>query len=328
MVKKSKFLMFFLVLCFSLSACSQDKQEEMKPKQSVNIAALKGPTGIGMSQLMEKNEKGESLNNYNFTLAGSPDEIVAKIVNGEIDIAAVPTNLASSIYNKTNGDIKVAAINTLGVIYILENGNEINSLKDLNNKTIYISGKGSVPEYVFKYILDKNNINADIQYKTEHAELANLMAAGEVEICMLPEPYVTSVLMNNKNTSIAVNLTDEWKNIEITQDNPAELAMGCIVVRREFIKKNKADFDNFLDEYKTSTEFANQNIEETAKLTEKFGIMPKAEIVKAAIPNCNIVYIDGNEMTNSLKLFYNILFEQNNASIGGRIPDDEIYYKR
>lgn len=293
----------------------------------VKLGTLKGPTGISMVQLMLKEEEETDINVYDFTVASTPDELVAKLTNGEIDVAAIPTNTAAMLYNKTNGNIKIGAINTLGMLYIMENGNTINSIKDLSGKTIYATGKGAVPEYILNYVISKNNINdTTIEYKPEHAELAALMASDKAQIGMLPEPFVTNVKMNNDKTRIAIDLNKEFDKIVNPADGEYSLPMGCIVVRNEFLEKHAQAFEIFLEEYKESVEYTNNDISGAAQLVEKYGIMPKAEIAEKAIPNCNIVFLTGENMKNSINNFYKILNEINPSSIGGNIPDDEFYY--
>ena len=173
---------------------------------------LKGPTGIGAVKLMEESEKNETDGNYNINVSAAADDAMAKIISGEVDIAAVPTNIAPLIYNKTNGNIAVLAVNTLGVLYIVENGDSIHTIKDLEGKTIYSSGQGAVPEYVLNYLLEKNNVeNVNIVYMTEHAEVAAALADGRADIALLPEPNVTAVIMKNSEIRIAVDVNDEWK---------------------------------------------------------------------------------------------------------------------
>lgn len=305
----------------------QGEDPNITVQREINIATLKGPTGIGMAQLMEKNSNGKAKNKYNFTVAASPDDITAKIINGEIQIAAIPTNLASVLYNKTNGEIQIAAINTLGVLYIVENGETIQAIKDLGGKILYATGKGAVPEYVLDYLISKNNItDLNVEYKADHAELATLMSSGDVQLGMLPEPYVSTVLSNNKNTRIALDIQKEWDNAQ--GENSVPLSMGCIVVQTDFAKENPNVVADFLDEYKESTEYANNNIKDTAQLVVKHEIMPDAATVEKAIPNCNIVYIDDLEMKNSAQAFYNILLEKKPESIGGRLPKDDFYYEK
>ncbi|MCL2517018.1 MAG: ABC transporter substrate-binding protein [Oscillospiraceae bacterium] len=299
---------FIIILIITLFLCSCSNNS----KANINITAIKGPTGMGMVKVMENS-------GYNFTIASAPDEITAEIIKGTVDIAAVPINLAAVLYARTDGDIQIAAINTLGVLYILENGNSIKSIADLSGKTIYATAQGSTPEYILRYLLKQNNIDAEIVFYSEHSELAALMVAGEVSVGMLPEPNVTTVLNQNENIRIALDLTAEWTGT---------LVQGCIVVRKEFAENNKATLDKFLDEYKKSVDFVNNNPKEASVLIEKYEIIPKAAIAEKAIPNCNICYIDGDEMKKSALEMYSILFEANPASIGGKIPDEEFFYQK
>lgn len=319
-MKKTVSLILALVLAFSVSGCSENKAEI--GNEPVNITMLKGSTGIGAVKLMEESEKNETDGNYNINVSAAADDAMAKIISGEVDIAAVPTNIAPLIYNKTNGNIAVLAVNTLGVLYIVENGDSIHTIKDLERKTIYSSGQGAVPEYVLNYLLEKNNVeNVNIVYMTEHAEVAAALADGRADIALLPEPNVTAVIMKNSEIRIAVDVNDEWK-----KTNGSELAMGCIVAGKEFIDENKEAVDIFLKEYSESIDYVNNNVSEAAELVEKYGIMASSDAAVKAIPNCNIVYKEKDEMKTMLEAFYDVLYKANPKSVGGEIPDTELYY--
>ena len=319
-MKKTASLILALVLAFSASGCSEKKTEI--GNEPVNITMLKGPTGIGAVKLMEESEKNETDGNYNINVSAAADDAMAKIISGEVDIAAVPTNTAPLIYNKTNGNIEVLAVNTLGVLYIVENGDSIHTVEDLEGKTIYSSGQGAVPEYVLNYLLEKNNVeNVNIVYMTEHAEVAAALADGRADIALLPEPNVTAVIMKNSEIRIAVDVNDEWK-----KTNGSELAMGCIVAGKEFIDENKEAVDIFLKEYSESIDYVNNNVSEAAELVEKYVIMASSDAAVKAIPNCNIVYKEKDEMKTMLESFYDVLYKANPKSVGGEIPDTELYY--
>lgn len=347
MKKSTKLLSLLLALSmlFALAACgttgtegpsstgaASGAQSTAPAAQDVtlNVATLKGPTGIGMVKLMKDAKDGSTANKYNFTLAGAPDEITAKFMKGEFDIAAVPVNLAATLYNKMKGNVQVMAVNTLGVLYILENGNSIHSISDLKGKTIYATGKGATPEYILNYLLEQNGIDPEkdvtIEYKSEHAELATLMASGKAEICMLPEPNVTSVLRENKDVHRALNLTTEWDKATEKAGKKSTLAQGCIIVNKEFAQKNKGAVDKFLTEYKASVDYVTASAVDASQLVEEFGIMPKALIAELAIPNCNIIFLEGDTMKSTMQANLNVLFQANAKSIGGAMPGDDFYY--
>lgn len=290
----------------------------------VRVGLLKGPSSLGMLGLMDNNEQKKSAFTYDFTIAGAPQDIQARLLNGELDIAAIPTNLAAALYNKTDKSIKTVAVGTLGVLYLLSRDENISSLAELEGKTVYATGQGAINEYVLAYLLDENGLadKVDVEFKGEHSELAALMAAGEVEIAMLPQPFVTTVTSNNPDVRVAVDLNDEWRNAT----NGKELVMTCIVVRNEFLNENKAVVDEFLNEYKESTEFLNANVDEAAVLSEKFDIIPEA-VAKKAIPKCNVVYIAGSAMKASANPVLEVLFAANPQSVGGALPDDAFYYE-
>ncbi len=296
-------------------------------KADVSVAALIGPTGMGLAPLMDKQDKGEAENNYTFTLSGTPDDIVAKITSGEADIAAVPVNLAPALYSKTSGKVQLLAVNTLGVLYVVERGDTVQSVADLAGKTLYASGQAATPEYVLNFILSQNGIDPaedlTVEYKADHSELASLVTAGKADLAILPEPFVTTVTSKDPDLRVALDLTEEWDKIE---GGNSALIMGVMIVRKDFAEQNPQALASFMDEYKASTGYVNTNIPESAALIEKYGIMPSAALAEKAIPNCNIVYIDGQEMKDKVAPLYQILFDSNPKSIGGALPDDAFYY--
>lgn len=305
-----------------------DKREQQAPapaeRITINLGVLKGPTGMGAAQLMEDNEDDSSYNHYEFTVAASPDEITAKIINGELTAAAVPTNLASVLYNKTEGQIQIAAVNTLGTLYILENGGTISSAADLSGKTIYSAGQGATPEYCLNYILEKNNItDAEVVFKSEHAEVVSALASGEADIALLPEPNVTAALSSVEGLRIALDITDEWRKA-----GGGELVMGCIIAQKDFINANPVAFDEFLNEYRDSIDYTNNSPAAAAELMEKFGIVPKSAVALKAIPTSNIAYMDGGEMKTAVSSYLEILMEADAKSVGGELPDDEFYFEK
>lgn len=303
---------------------------------SMSVAALKGPTGMGMVKLMSDSEAGSTVNDYTFQVFDSPDNVVAAVsnVDNPVQVAAVPVNVAASLYNKTNGKIQVAAINTLGTLFLLENGESIQSVADLKGKTIYVSGQGATPEYVLDYILASNGIDpdqdVDIQFVADHATLATMVVAGEADIALLPQPNVTTVLTQAPDVRIALDLTKVWDETNAKNGKQGQLSMGCIIVNKDFAEQNKAAFNKFLDEYKASVEYvtAEANLDASAQLCETYGIIPKAAVAKKAIPDCNITYIEGSEMKQNMQQNLQILFDANPKSIGGTMPDDAFYYTR
>lgn len=298
--------------------------ETSADKTEVRVAGLKGPTGIGMVSLMASSDAGTAANQYTFTMTGTPDDIVAMLSSGEADIAALPTNLAAVLYQKTNKSIQVMAVNTLGVLYVLENGDTVHSIADLAGKDLYATGQASVPEYVLNDLLKNAGIadSVNITYKTEHSELATLAASGKADLVMLPEPFVTTVLKKNPDFRIALNLTDEWKKAY----PDSELAMGCIVVTTDFANAHPEAVAAFLKEYKASAESVVADPAQASELVVKYGIMADAKLAEAAIPNCNIVMIEGQDMKSILAPFYQTLFDANPKSVGGTLPDDAFYY--
>jgi NitT/TauT family transport system substrate-binding protein len=305
---------------------AEPTKAEAQEKLDINIAALKGPTAIGMVKLMEDASNEATANNYSFTIAGTADEISAGLVKGDFDIAAVPCNLASVLYQKTKGQVKLAGINTLGVLYIVETGNSISSVNDLKGKTIYSTGIGTTPQYTLNYLLSAYGLDPEkdvtIEYKTESTEVAAMLSQAEDAIAMLPQPYVTTVMMNNDKVRIALDVAKEWE--EVSTDGSSVIT-GVVVVRGDFLEKNKEAFDAFMEEYNASAGYTNENIDEASALAEKFDIF-KAAVIKKAIPYCGITLIRGEEMTKKVQGYLTALYNQNPKAVGGALPDENFYY--
>ena len=299
-------------------------------KDPVRVFTLKGPTGMGMAPLMKSKDDGAAKLNYEFTVANAADEFTGNIVKGEFEIACVPTNLASVMYNKTNGAIQVAAVNTLGVLYVLEDGNSINSVYDLEGKTIYSSGQGAVPEYALNYILDAFGINCNVIYEAEHDVVVADIMSNVADIALLPEPKVTAALKNAnapEKLRVALDLNDLWKEACEKNGDDSVLYMGCIIVNKAWAADHPNELAAFLDEYQTSVDQVNNDPEAASQIIAEYGIIPKAPLAKAAIPNAKIVFITGNEMSSGLKGFFEVLFSYNPKSVGGSVPGDEIFIK-
>ena len=314
-MKKFLAILLSLIIIIGATACSKTK----KTGVTVNIGVLKGPTGMSAAWLMDQNDQKLSANEYNFTVAGTPDAITGQLINGDMDIAALPTNAISALYNKTEGKISVLGVNALGVLYILENGNSINSVSDLAGKTVLASGKGSTAEYVLNYILEKNGVIAEIVWAAEHSEAATLALKGDYDIVMLPEPFVTNVTAKSDAFRVALDLTEEWEAL-----GSGELTMGGIAVRTAFLEEHPDAVKAFVEEYGKSVAFTNSQPEDAAKLIAKYEIAAE-EVAKSAIPRCNIVWLHGKDYKAVLENFLGVVYNANPAGIGGKMPGDDFY---
>ena len=305
---------------------------EMADPIDVNVMALKGPTAMGMVEFMNEADSGTITdNNYHFNITAATDEVSAALAQGTTDIAAVPANLASVLYNNTEGGVQVLAINTLGVLYIVESGDTVHSVEDLRGKTIYASGKGNTPEAALNYVLTQNGIDPStdvtIEWKSEQAECLSALMAEENAIAMLPQPFVTTAQAQSENLRVALDLTEEWDALQADSDTPSTLVTGVVVARTEFVEEHPEAISNFLDYYQQSVEYVNANVEDAAQLVGQYDIVT-AEVAQKAIPECNIVFIEGAEMKEKLSGYLSVLFEQNAQSVGGALPDDAFYFSR
>ena len=340
-----KNLKYLLALCltialvFSLAACGQkadetpnDAQDDQQTEQeeftpaNYSIAALKGPTAMGLVKLMKDSESGETTGNeYTFTLAGSADEVTPALLKGELDMACVPANLAAVLYNKTEGAVQVLAVNTLGVLYIVENGESVQSLADLKGKTVVAAGKGSTPEYALRYLLSENGIDPDadvtLDWKSEHSECVAALASGQASIALLPQPFVTVAQSKLEGLRMALDLTEEWDKL----DNGSALITGVIVARSDFVEAHPAAVGSFLTAYAASVDWVNANTADAAALIGEYGIVDAA-VAEKALPYCNIVCITGAELLEKLPGYLSVLYNADPAAVGGAMPDNSFYF--
>lgn len=334
--KITAILLAAAMMVTAFAGCGKAEKETENPKETreevaektekapidVDIMALKGPTAMGLVEMMEKSD-------YNFSIVASVDEVSPKLLQGETDIAAIPANLASVLYNRTEGEIQVLAINTLGVLYIVENGETIQSAADLKGKTIYASGKGATPEYALNYILSSNGINPEtdvtIEWKSEHSECVAALASQENSVAMLPQPFVTTAQAKNSQIRTALDLTKEWDALQKDGEQKSSMITGVVVARKEFAEENPEEIQEFLKEYHISVDYVNENVKDAAQLIEKYDIVP-AVVAEKALPACNIVCIDGEEMKEKLSGYLEVLNAQNPQAVGGEIPENDFYY--
>jgi len=299
---------------------------EMADPIDVNVMGLKGRTAMGRVEFMNEADSGTITdNNYHFNITAATDEVSAALAQGTTDIAAVPANLASVLYNNTEGGVQVLAINTLGVLYIVESGDTVHSVEDLRGKTIYASGKGNTPEAALNYVLTQNGIDpsADvtIEWKSEQAECLSALMAEENAIAMLPQPFVTVAQTQLPDLRVALDLTEEWDAL----DNGSALLTGVVVARADFVKEHPAAVSNFLEQYSASVDWVNANTAEAAELIGGYDIVD-ATVAEKALPYCNIVCVTGTEMMDMLSGYLSVLWEQDAESVGGGMPNDDFYY--
>lgn len=305
---------------------SADTQDQTADDTVIRVGGLKGPTSMGLAKLLHDAASHEAACEIDYTLAVAADELTPAFIQGNLDMIAVPSNLASVLYNKTEGAVRVLAVNTLGVTYIVETGDAVRQIEDLKGKTIYATGQGATPEYTLRYLLQQKGLDPDadvtIEWKSEPTEIVSLMASGSKEvIAMLPQPFVTVAQSKVDNLRVAVDMNEQWEAL----GGDSALITGVLVARADFADGHPALVSTFLEEYQASISFANSQVEEAAVMVEELDIV-KADIARKALPNCNITFLAGEEMKTALGGFLQVLYEQNPASVGGTLPADDFYY--
>ena len=294
---------------------------------TLRIGSLKGPTSMGLVELMDQAAKGEAKGSYEFTMVTAADELLGKIVSGDLDVALVPSNMASIIFNKTNHGVNVLNINTLGVLYVVSSDDSIKSIEDLKGKTVYLTGTGTTPDYALQYLLKANGMTTDdvtLEYKSEPTEVAALLKEKPDAIGLLPQPFVTVAMAQNDTLKMVLDLTKEWD--AVSGEDGGSLVTGVTICRGELFEEHADAIQTFMEEQKASAAFANENVAETAKLVAAAGIIEKAPVAEKAIPYCSITYIDGTDMKNRLYGYLSALYEMDPATVGGELPTKDFFY--
>ena len=333
-MKKMISLLLALTLALTLCACVtpktpmpiEDGDKSAAQPVTVRLGGLKGPTSMGMVKLFDDADNGLGQNAYTYTIAASANELTPQLVQGELDVLAVPANVAAILYNQTEGGVVLLAAGTLGVLYIVEKGGEtVTDIASLNGKTIYATGKGATPEYVLRYVLTENGVDPDsdvtIEYCSEATEALSKVQAGEATIAMLPQPFVTSAMSQVEGLRVALDMNEEWQKVA-----GSKLVTGVLVVRKDAVENDPEAFAAFMDGYAASVEAANSDLEGTAALCEQYGVVAKAALAQKALPQCNIVFETGDEMKTDLETYFKVLYAADPASVGGALPADDFYY--
>ena len=315
-----KLLLFLTVLALVSASAAFAAGEPTR------VSALIGPTGMGMVKMMADEENSGA---YAFSLASSADFVTPGLVRGEIDIACVPANLASVLFQRTGGGVQVLAVNTLGVLYVVERGETVRTVSDLKGRTIYASGKGATPEYALNYLLTASGLDPErdvkIEYRSEHAECLSALLANKDAVAMLPQPFVTAAQRARSDLRVALDLNDEWARLQADSDDPSALITGVVIARRAFAQAHPDKIADFLSAYASSVDYVNADPDEAAKLVGQYGIVAE-DVAKTAIPFCNIVCIRGEEMKTMLSGYLAVLCRQNPDAVGGQVPDEAFYY--
>ena len=317
-MKKMMRLLAALLLAMGIAmvSCSAEDTAAMR------VGGLKGPTGMALAHMMTENTGA-----YEFTLAGAPDELTGQIIQGNVDVAAVPVNLGAVLYNKTQGGVQALSLITRGMLYVLEKGDSIQSVADLQGKTIVTAGQGATPEYVMNYILQSNGVEATLDFKSEHAEVTTLALNGMADVVLVPEPHATTLRMKDDNYRVALDITEEFARAASANGYPqAQLSMSVVIVRTAFAQEHPQQVAQFMADLEASIAFANENVDAAAQEIADQGIIASAAVAKQALPSCRLVFVAGAEMQAQAAPLYEILFAANPASVGGTLPDAGYFY--
>lgn len=323
-----KFLSLFvslMLVCGLLTGC-QGKENE---PDAIRIGSLKGPTTLGLLSMMNEQKEASDVNNekYEFHMMTAADELLPLMVKGELDIALLPANVASILYSRMEGNLKVIDINTLGVLYMVSGDESIDELKDLENKTLYLTGKGTTPDYVLRYLLAQAGVDVNaitLEFKSEATEVAAMLAEHPDAIGLLPQPFVTAALAQNDQLKVVMDMTGQWDVWRGTEGGM--MITGVTVVRSEFLKQYPEAVIQFLENHAKSTEYVNSNVDQAAIWAVEQGIVAKETLAKKAIPECNIVCIQGQEMKEALSGYLQVIFNQSKEAVGGSLPEEDFYF--
>ena len=310
------------------TSAAPETTAEAKSDVVIRVGGLKGPTTMGLVKLIDEDANGTSENDYEFTMVTAADELTAMVAGGKVDLALLPANVASVLYNKTQGNVAVIDINTLGVLYLVSGDTSITSIDQLKGKTVYLPGKGTTPDYSLRYVLSAAGLSEEdvtLEFKSEASEVASVLAEDPNAIGLLPQPFVTAAMAQNDKLAMIMDLAAEWDSYQ-PEEGGSRLVTGVTIANKAFLEENSELVDTFLKEHEASIQFTETDVDAAAELIAAQGIVAKAPIAKKALPYCNVEYVDGEDMKEALSGYLNVLFEQNPASVGGALPEDAFYY--
>ncbi len=326
--KKVALLLVLVLTLGAMTGCGKERQAV-----NVRVGSLKGPTSMGILFLMDRAEKGETEDTYEFRMTTGADELLPLMVKGELDIALIPANVAAVLYQRTEGGIAVIDINTLGVLQVVTGTSEVESVADLKGRTIYLTGKGTTPEASLKFVLEVNGLSeADytLEFKSEATEVAAILAENTDAVGLLPQPFVTAALMQNDALRMALDMNEEWLRVEneLKGGRSNGMVTGVTVVRKEFLEEHPEAVEEFLKEHALSVEAINGDVAAGAALAVAAGIVAKEPIAERAVPECHITCITGEDMKADLSAYLDVLAGFDESLVGGKVPEDDFYYIR
>lgn len=324
-----------------------------KDETPVRVASLKGPTSMGLVAFMQKagqlsaDAAGEAqgdaqgdaqdailedsqeklVHAYDFQMMTAADQIMPAMLKGEIDIALLPANAASVLYAKSKGAVRCLNINTLGVLSVVTGDPSVRAFEDLAGRTVYLTGKGTTPEYVMNFLLDAAGIEGSValEFKSEPAEVVSVLAADAQAVGVLPQPFVTAAQVKNTALAAPVDLTQTWERL--AGGTGSQLLTGVTVARAEFADKRPDAVDEFMRQQSQSVDAVNADPAAAAKLVVAAGIVEAEPVAAKAIPACHLTCIEGAQMHDALEGYLDVLYSADPASVGGAMPGDDFYYQ-
>lgn len=303
------------------------KDTRIENDVAIRIGVLRGPNGMGMSYLMEENSLDAYETSYQISFLASADKLATRFTRGDLEFATLPTTVAANLYKETNGEIQLLGVNMLGGFYLVENGTSIQTISDLKNLELSSSSRPATAQYVLEHLLEANAIEENeqpkVNYVVDNLKLSSAIVSGEIDIAMLPEPFLSTLLQRNKGLRVALDLSEEWQDVY----GDSILPMGCLVVNKEFALKNPESIARFIQHYKTSVEYVNKNQKEAGLLIEKHKLLNNARQATNSIDRSQITWIDASEVQEDVLKYLEIFLESDKNIIGGEVPDEEFFYQ-
>lgn len=327
-----KILSLALILSLSITlliGCNKSKETtnisvENETKVKVIVSAPKSPVAIPILRMVETNVLGEE-NKIDLKLYSSMEEMTALATSNDYSFMSIAVNSAATLYNK-NMDIKLINVGTWGGMYLVTTDKSCNNWEDLKGKQLYVPNKGSVPDVIAQYFLNKHNIKvgSDVEFVySTHPEIAQLIKSGKAIYAIDAEPFATSNKENISNYNIVSDYVNEWKK---SQGDEYDLPASCIITNGKFLSDNEELVNKFNEEYEKALKWTKENPVEASQLAEKY-LNSDSNLMEKAIPNIPMLYKTSIEAKSDIEKYYNILLDFKAESIGGKLPDENFYYK-
>jgi NitT/TauT family transport system substrate-binding protein len=322
----ASFIMMFLPACIQASPTTEKVN-------TIRLVGTIGPLSVPLAYMVENKVLSSVAENTTLTIWANPIQLQAIVSGGQGDFISLPTNSASTFYNK-GISLKLLDASIWNILYLITDDQSINSLTDLKDQRVMIPYQGAVPDAMFRYVCQAQGVNPDadinIYYAPDPVQASQFLLSGQDRYVLLSEPSATAVILNGQSRGLnfrrALNMKTEW---EKTSGNQTSTPVAGTIVLGD-MKDNSAVVNTFMNEYKKAVDWMLANPQEAgqvgARVLAEQGFT--AGVLTDSLKNIDWKVVSAREARTDLESFFNALAEVSPDYIGGKLPDAGFYYAK